>query len=85
MKTLEEIIVDLQRRKYNVRFRVLQKILLKSGFEERHSKKGTSHHVFSHPALMQNVVLVSHGKNDIVKFYQVNEVIEALKELGEHR
>ena len=69
MKTLEELVLDLQRRKHGVRFKELEKILLTSGFEERHSKKGTSHYVFSHPKLLQNVVLVSHGRNDIVKFY----------------
>ncbi len=83
MKTREESVNDLRRRKHNVRFKELEKILLSIGFEERRSKKGTSHHVFSHPELSQSVVLVTHGKNDVVAFYQVNEVIDALLELEE--
>ena len=44
-------------------------------------KKGTSHFVFSHHKLVQNIVLVSHGKNDYLPLYQVNDIIKALKEL----
>jgi len=84
VKTLEDLVIDLQRRKHNVRFKELEKILLSPGFKERQSKRGTSHYVFSHATLSQNIVLVSHGKNDVVKFYRVNDVIEALKEPGEH-
>ncbi len=75
----------MKRRKNNVRFKALEKILEELGFEERRSKKGTSHRVFSHPKLSQNIVLVSHGKNDPVKFYQVNDVIKALQELGNNK
>jgi predicted RNA binding protein YcfA (HicA-like mRNA interferase family) len=79
--TLRQLSEDLKRRKNNVRFKELEKLLLQLGFEIRRSKKGTSHRVFSHPKLTQNIVLVSHGKNDSVKFYQVNDVIKALQEL----
>ncbi len=81
MDTIQQLLEDLKRRKNNVRFKELEKILLQLGFTVRRSKKGTSHRVFSHPRLIQNIVLVSHGKNDSVKLYQVNDVIKALQEL----
>lgn len=81
MDSIKQFTEDLKRRKNNIRFKELEKILLQFGFKLRRSKKGTSHRVFSHPKLTQNVVLVSHGKNDIVKYYQVNDVIKSLQEL----
>lgn len=60
----------------------MKKILTSSGFEFRQSGKGSSHYVFSHPHLNNNIVLVSHGKNDILKSYQVQDAIQALEELG---
>ncbi|MBI2427467.1 MAG: type II toxin-antitoxin system HicA family toxin [Ignavibacteriales bacterium] len=83
MKQLGEILESLRKRKYTIRFRELKKILEQNGFEHRQSGKGTSHHVFSHPKLLQNVVLVSHGKNDTLKIYQVNDALKALEELKE--
>lgn len=83
MKPVGEILESLRKRKYNVRFRELKKILEQNGFEYRQSRKGTSHHIFSHPKLTQNIVLVSHGKNDTLKIYQVNDAIKALEELKE--
>jgi predicted RNA binding protein YcfA (HicA-like mRNA interferase family) len=79
--TVQQLSNDLKLRKNNVRFKELEKLLLQLGFELRRSKKGTSHRVFSHPKLTQNIVLVSHGKNDFIKFYQINDVIKALQEL----
>ena len=81
MITIKDTIEDLKRRKHNIRLKELEKLLLKSGFAERRLRKGTSHRVFSHPKLTQNVVLVSHGRNDLVKFYQVNDAVKALEEL----
>ncbi|MCX6137231.1 MAG: type II toxin-antitoxin system HicA family toxin [Ignavibacteriales bacterium] len=84
MNTIRQISESLKRRKNNVHFKELEKVLLQFGFELRRSKRGTSHRVFSHPQLTQNIVLVSHGKNDIVKFYLVNDVIKALQELDDN-
>ena len=83
MENIEKLIAQLRVRKRNTRFRDLERMLLRLGFAERRSKKGTSHFVFSHPRLMQHVTLVSHGKNDPVPIYQVNDVIKALEELDE--
>jgi predicted RNA binding protein YcfA (HicA-like mRNA interferase family) len=78
---LKQLLEYLKLRKNSVRFKELEKILLQLGFEVRRSKRGTSHRVFSHPKLTQNIVLVSHGKNDSVKIYQVHDVLKALQEL----
>lgn len=83
MENIAKLIERLRARKGNVRFRELERIVLRLGFLERRSKKGTSDFVFSHSQLMQHVTLVSHGKNDAVPTYQVNDVIKALEELRE--
>ena len=82
-ESIYKIIRELQSQKHNIRFRQAEKILLKLGFAERKSKRGTSHRVFSHPLLMWNVTLVTHGKNDILPMYQVNDIIKAIQELQE--
>ena len=81
MEEIDKRIIDFSKRKRNIRFHELERILLQLGFVERKSKKGTSHFVFSHFKLVQNIVLVSHGKNDFIPLYQVNDIIKALKEL----
>ena len=83
MGNVDEFISELQSRKRNVRFLQVERILRRLGFAERRSKKGTSHRVFSHPALTLNVTLASHGKNDVLPIYQVNDVVKALQELKE--
>lgn len=83
MDSPTEVADEFRRRKKNVRFQEAQRILKRLGFVERRSKKGTSHRVFSHPRLVTNVTLVSHGRNDILPVYQVNDIIRALEELGE--
>ncbi|TAK66798.1 MAG: hypothetical protein EPO24_01130 [Bacteroidetes bacterium] len=54
---MNKIIRELRSRKHNIRFRDIEKMLLAYGFEERHSKRGTSHRVFSHPKLTWNITL----------------------------
>jgi predicted RNA binding protein YcfA (HicA-like mRNA interferase family) len=81
MENFDKLIEQFRSRKHNVRFLELERILIQVGFIERKSKKGTSHFVFSHPKIIQNIVLVSHGKNDFIPAYQVNDVIKALMEL----
>jgi len=61
----------------------VEKILLNLNFTERHSKHGTSHRIFSHPKLTFNITLVTHGKNDILPSYQVQDIIKTLQELEE--
>ena len=83
VESLNTIIDGLKSRKHNIRFRDIQKLLIQNGFIERHSKRGTSHRIFSHPKLMMNITLVTHGKNDLLPSYQVQDVIKALQELQE--
>jgi predicted RNA binding protein YcfA (HicA-like mRNA interferase family) len=83
MARARNFIEELRSRKRNVRFREAERILLRAGFVERRSKKGTSHRVFSHPRLTLNVTLVSHGRNDYIPPYQVEDVLRALEELEE--
>jgi predicted RNA binding protein YcfA (HicA-like mRNA interferase family) len=83
MKPVKDFIGLLQSRKRNIRFREAEKMLVRSGFVERRSKKGTSHRVFSHPKLTYNITLVSHGRNDILPPYQVADMTKALEELEE--
>ena len=66
----------------HVRFKNLASILRDAGFEMRQSKRGTSHYVFHHNALDMVVVLVTHGKNDILPDYQVRRALTALDVLG---
>jgi predicted RNA binding protein YcfA (HicA-like mRNA interferase family) len=53
-----------------------------AGFEVRQSKRGTSHYVFYHDAIDTVVVLVTHGKNDILPTYQVRKALTALNMVG---
>lgn len=65
-----------------VRFNDLASVLQDAGFETRQSRRGTSHYVFYHDALDRVVVLVTHGKNDILPHYQVRKALTALDILG---
>ena len=65
-----------------VRFNDLASVLQDAGFETRQSKCGTSHHVFYHDTLDGVVVLVTHGKNDILPEYKVRKALTALDILG---
>jgi hypothetical protein len=67
----------------NVRFSDLDVILVEYGYERRQSGKGSSHYVYSHPEVDMLIVLVSHGKNDILPEYQVKKAIKSLKILLE--
>jgi predicted RNA binding protein YcfA (HicA-like mRNA interferase family) len=66
-----------------VRFSDLDTILIESGYERRQSAKGSSHYVYSHPQADSLVVLVSHGKNDILPEYQVKKAIKSLQSVEE--
>jgi predicted RNA binding protein YcfA (HicA-like mRNA interferase family) len=66
-----------------VRFSDLDTILIESGYERRQSAKGSSHYVYSHPQAYSLVVLVSHGKNDILPEYQVKKAIKSLQSVEE--
>ncbi len=57
--------------------------MIEYGYERRQSGKGSSHYVYSHPSVDILVVLVLHGKNDILPEYQVKKAIKSLKELME--
>ena len=65
-----------------VRFNNMASVLQDAGFEMRQSRHGTSHYVFYHDALDRVVVLVTHGKNDILPHYQVGKALTALDNLG---
>jgi len=65
-----------------VRFDDMASVLQDAGFEMRQSRRGTSHYVFYHDALDRVVVLVTHGKNDILPRYQVRKALTALAILG---
>lgn len=65
----------------NVVFLDIDKILLDKGYERRQSGKGSSHYVYSHPKIIEIIVLVSHGKNDVIPEYQVKKAIRSIKML----
>lgn len=65
-----------------VRFKDLASVLRDAGFEMRQSKRGTSHYVFYHDTIDTVVVLVTHGKNDILPTYQVRKALTALNMVG---
>jgi len=66
-----------------MRFSDLDAILKDLGYEMRQSRKGSSHYVYSHPEVEKLVVLVSHGRNDILPGYQVNDAIQSVRRLLE--
>jgi predicted RNA binding protein YcfA (HicA-like mRNA interferase family) len=66
-----------------VRFSDLDAILIESGYERRQSATGSSHYVYSHPQADSLVVLVSHGKDDILPEYQVKKAIKSLQSVEE--
>jgi hypothetical protein len=57
-----------------VRFSELDGVLTEYGYECRQSD-----YVYSHPKVNLLVVLVSHGKDDVLPEYQVKKAIKALK------
>ncbi len=63
----------------------MQRVLLEVGFEMRQQKRGGSHFVFKHRQVLDLVVLVSHGANDVLPEYQLNKAVKALRELKEKR
>ncbi|MCL5990695.1 MAG: hypothetical protein M1419_01155 [Bacteroidetes bacterium] len=69
----------------NIRFNELNSILLDLGYERRQSGKGSSHYVYSHPKVDMLVVLVTHGKNDVLPEYQVKKAIHSIRILPEEK
>ena len=55
--------------------------MLSLGFMVRQQKRGGSHYVFKHPSVATIVVLVTHGKNDILPEYQVQKALRAMEKL----
>ncbi len=49
------------------------------GYERRQSGKGSSHYVYSHTRISTLIVLVSHGKNEILPEYQVKKALNSVK------
>lgn len=82
MKSIQEVIQGVLRRKSNIRFTELKAILLGVGFEMRQQGSGGSHYVFKRPDVEMVVVLVTHGKNDLLPEYQVKKAVKALERLG---
>ena len=78
MTKKEKRLAKIKANPKQVRFKDLASTLRDAGFEMRQSKRGTSHHVFYHDALDRVVVLVTHGKNDILPNYQVRQALVAL-------
>ena len=67
----------------NIRFNELDSILIDNGYKRRQSGKGSSHYVYSHPLIDIIIVLVTHGRNDILPEYQVRKAIQSIKKLEE--
>jgi predicted RNA binding protein YcfA (HicA-like mRNA interferase family) len=79
----DDLIKGLESRKRGIRFRELKEVLLEWGYDMRQQKRGGSHYVFKHPEADTLIVLVSHGKNDMLPEYQVMKAIRAIEELRE--
>lgn len=85
MQDIGEVIGEVTRRRRNIRFREMEKILLSLGFGIRQQKRGGSHYVFKHPSVDTIVVLVTHGRNDVLPEYQIAKAIHALEKLKEYK
>jgi len=81
VKITQDVIQDILKRRKSIRFRELRNMLLESGFEMRQQKRGGSHYVFKHPRMGVIVVLVAHGKDDMLPEYQVMKAIKAIERL----
>lgn len=57
----------------------LDKYLHACGYERRQSGKGSSHFVYCHPNVNMLIVLVSHGKNEILPEYMVKKALNSIK------
>lgn len=79
MSKKEKRLQQIFRNPKAVRFSELDSVLSEYGYECRQSGKGSSHYVYSHPKVNLLVVLVSHGKDDLLPEYQVKKAINALK------
>jgi predicted RNA binding protein YcfA (HicA-like mRNA interferase family) len=84
MIDIDNEVKQLLLRKRNIRFREMEKLLLDLGFVTRQQKRGGSHYVFSHRNIDSLIVLVSHGRNDILPEYQVRKAIQSIQKLKEH-
>ena len=76
-------IQDILSNQKNIRFADLDSVLLDIGYEKRQSGKGSSHYIYCHSEIDTIIVLVSHGKNDILPEYQVKKAIQSIKKLFE--
>lgn len=83
MGRIGEVIEQPLSRRRNTRFRGLQKDLLDLGFQMRQQGRGGGHYVFKHPAVDAFIVLVSHGRNDILPDYQVMKAVRVIERLKE--
>ncbi|QTA87970.1 type II toxin-antitoxin system HicA family toxin [Desulfonema magnum] len=84
MTKKDKRIQSLFRNPKSMRFPELDAILTELGYEKRQSGKGSSHYVYSHPDIEMLVVLVSHGRNDMLPEYQVRKAVQSVKRLLEN-
>lgn len=81
MATTEKLVRQLFEHSKNVRFKELDLVMTKLGYEKRQSGTGGSHYVYSHPNIDVLVVLVSHGRNDVLPDYQVKKALKVIQQL----
>lgn len=85
MTTIEKQLKKLFEHPRNIRFSELDSVMLTLGYEKRQSGTGGSHYVYSHPDVDMLVVLVSHGRNDVLPDYQVKKALKSVKKLLEEK
>ncbi|MDI6736132.1 MAG: type II toxin-antitoxin system HicA family toxin [bacterium] len=57
MSMIEKLYQKIKNNPKNVRFEEIERLLLNIGFEERQAQKGSSHYIFYHKKLKNNIVI----------------------------
>jgi len=80
MTTKSKLLERIKNNPKDAQFSEVRKMLMGAGFEERHPKSGSSHHIFYHESLDRIVTLTKGTKR--LPEYQVKDALRALQRLG---
>jgi hypothetical protein len=79
MAQLSKLLEKARNGPKNLRFDDLRKLVEGAGFVER-AGSGTSHRIYSHPALPGVLINIQRGRDGKAKAYQVRQVLDTIDE-----
>lgn len=79
MSRREKLYQKIKNNPKNVRFEEIEQLLLNIGFEERQARKGSSHYIFYHERLKNNIVIPKPHQGKHVKPIYIRKALTGIE------